>query len=66
MVTGIEVAGLALAIFPIIVQGFGFYLQGAQKNQRGEKALGHLETITSKARDEKSSFGIPASFFLIE
>ncbi|KAF8247101.1 hypothetical protein K440DRAFT_644130 [Wilcoxina mikolae CBS 423.85] len=31
MPTGFEVAGLALAIFPILVQGLGFYVDGAQK-----------------------------------
>ena len=31
MVTGIEAAGLALAVFPLIVQGLGIYLKGVRK-----------------------------------
>jgi len=31
MVTGIETAGLALAAFPLLIQGLGLYLEGARK-----------------------------------
>ncbi|KAF8537487.1 hypothetical protein BDD12DRAFT_222071 [Trichophaea hybrida] len=30
MVTGVETTGLALAIFPILVQSIGFYLEGSR------------------------------------
>ncbi|KAA8901720.1 hypothetical protein FN846DRAFT_908903 [Sphaerosporella brunnea] len=64
MVTGIEAAGLALAIFPVIVQGVSFYVDGTRKirdvmdhRRKAKKLLRRLEM-------EKVKFENTCEFFL--
>ncbi|KAF8536958.1 hypothetical protein BDD12DRAFT_258064 [Trichophaea hybrida] len=50
MLTGVEAAGLALAIFPIVVQGVGFYVDGARKVK---DLKDHKRVLNRLARDLK-------------
>lgn len=50
MPTGIEAAGLALAVFPIVVQGVGFYVDGARKVK---DLKDHRRVLKRLARDLK-------------
>ncbi|KAF8534594.1 hypothetical protein BDD12DRAFT_895556 [Trichophaea hybrida] len=54
MVTGIETAGLALAIFPIVMRGLAFYLDTAKEVK--ESTTGQLATIVNGKGCDDSNF----------
>jgi len=56
MVTGIETAGLALAIFPLVVRGLAFYLDAAQKVKEIYKYEGVLKRLVRELEMERSKF----------
>lgn len=56
MATGIETAGLALAIFPLVVRGLAFYLDAAQKVKDIYKYEGVLKRLVRELEMEKSKF----------
>ncbi|KAF8539955.1 hypothetical protein BDD12DRAFT_835622 [Trichophaea hybrida] len=48
MPTGIEIAGLTLVIFPIVVQCLRFYLEGCQKIKEASQYRGTLKRLYRK------------------
>jgi len=64
MVTGVEAAGLALAIFPIVVQGFACYLDGIRKIKEAKNYRGMLKRLARGLKMEKITFENTCEFFL--
>lgn len=56
MVTGIETAGLALAVFPIVVGGLKFYADGARTIKDMWRYEGTLKSISRELGMEKCKF----------
>jgi hypothetical protein len=56
MVTGIEVAGLALAIFPIVLKGLRFYLEDTQEIKEARAYTGKLKRLHRKLKMENMKF----------
>jgi hypothetical protein len=64
MVTGIEVTGLALATFPIVVKGVSFYLDAATKVKEIRNYEGVLERLVRQLEMEKTKFENTCEFLL--
>ncbi|KAF8248393.1 hypothetical protein K440DRAFT_626275 [Wilcoxina mikolae CBS 423.85] len=64
MVTGVEAAGLALAIFPLVVNGFGCYLDGIRKIKEAKNYRGVLKRLIRNLEMEKITFENTCEFFL--
>ncbi|KAF8542788.1 hypothetical protein BDD12DRAFT_333858 [Trichophaea hybrida] len=64
MVTGVEAAGLALAIFPLVVNGLGCYLDGIRKIKQAKNYRGVLKRLIRNFEMEKIKFQNTCEFFL--
>ena len=56
MVTGIEAAGLALGIFPLVIEGIKFYISFAKKVKQMKHYKRTLEQFRRELVMEKSKF----------
>lgn len=56
MATGIEIAGLALAVFPIVVEGIEFYVAGLKTVHRWLRFAKTLENLIRKLKVERVKF----------
>jgi hypothetical protein len=57
MVTGIETAGLALAAFPILVQGLDFYNSGIRRTTELKNYRRVLKRLVRELKMERCKFG---------
>ncbi|KAF8243707.1 hypothetical protein K440DRAFT_663936 [Wilcoxina mikolae CBS 423.85] len=64
MVTGVEAAGLALAIFPILVQSIGFYLEGSRTIKDWWNYKGVLSRLVRQLEMEQVKFENTCGIFL--
>lgn len=56
MVTGIEAAGLALGLFPLVIEGIKFYISSAEKFKEIKHHKRTLEKFKRELEMEKSKF----------
>ena len=56
MVTGIETAGLVLAVFPLVVKGLVVYVDGIQDIKRLRRCREVLESLNAKIRVQSAVF----------
>ena len=56
MVTGIEAAGLALGLFPLVVEGVKFYISSAKKFKELKNHKRTLDKFRRELKMEKSKF----------
>jgi hypothetical protein len=64
MVTGIEAAGIALAIFHFVVRGIDFYLQGIETLRRGRSYQEILKRLKRDLRVEHTKLQNTCDLFL--
>ena len=53
MVTGVEVAGLVLAIFPLLVKGVGSYVEGIEHIKRWRRYSWELKSYARRLRSQR-------------
>jgi hypothetical protein len=56
MVTGVETAGLVLAVFPVVVEGLKAYLEGIESIKRWWKYVSVLKHLIRVLRMEEAKF----------
>lgn len=56
MATGIEIAGLALAVFPIVIEGLEFYLKAFSITKRYWRYASVLKSLLRELGMEKIKF----------
>ncbi len=56
MVTGVETAGLVLAVFPLVVEGLKTYLKGVESIKRWWKYVSVLKHLIRLLRMEEAKF----------
>jgi hypothetical protein len=64
MVTGIEAAGIVLAIFPFVVRGIDFHLQGIETLRRGRSYREILKRLKRDLRVEHTKLQNTCDLFL--
>ncbi len=53
MVTGVEIAGLVLTTFPLVVEGLQHWVRGADYIRRRQKVRRELESYTTRLKSQR-------------
>ena len=56
MLTGVEIAGLVLAAFPLVLDGLSHWLEGVQKVKRWRRIYRHLKNYEIRLQSQRVTY----------